>query len=90
MAEELFKYIYEKLDHEIMLLRVDKTYRSYGINCSMASVVNAIDISNITNDRGDTCEEMAYAIEYNYAGESEEPAPPKIDKMAPVTALSDK
>ena len=44
MAEEMFQYIYEKLDVELMLLRVGNTYRSHGVNSSISMILNAMDI----------------------------------------------
>ena len=31
MAEQMMKYLFEKMEIEIMLHRVDRTYRKYGI-----------------------------------------------------------
>ena len=73
-----------------MLLRVDKTYRQHGINASMAMITNSLDISNITNDKGENYDEDGNEFEYDYEEESAEPRQVPIDKMAPSTEISDK
>ena len=90
MAEEMIKYMYEKLDVELMLHRVDRTYRKYGIQNTVSMIANSLDIQNITNDKGVSFDEEMNPIEYNYADESKEPTPTAIDNLAPVTHLSDK
>ena len=78
------------MDIEIMLLRVDKTYRQHGINASMAMITNSLDISNITNDKGENYDEDMNLFEYDYEEESTEPPQVKIDKMAPSTEISER
>lgn len=54
--------------------------------------MNAINISNITNDRGDNFEERSdnYDLEnYDYEAESLEPIPPKIDTHGLVGKMGD-
>ena len=41
------------MDYLIMLNAVARRYKQHGINTSMAMIVRSIDISHITNDRGD-------------------------------------
>ena len=113
----MFEHIYEKMDYLIMLNTVARTYKQHGINTSMAMIVRSIDISHITNDRGDNAPRNMNATGFgatatnlmgqtnrtknthsffqqtwrppNYEEESEEPAPPKIDIMAPVSGMGD-
>lgn len=73
------------MDHELMLLRVTKTYKQHGINASMAMVHNSLNISNIVNDKGEDVDEFNNIIEYDYDEESREPSGVPIDKMAPST-----
>ena len=51
------KYLFEKMDIEIMLHRVDKTYRKYGIQNTISMIANSLDIQNITNDKGVSLDE---------------------------------
>ena len=73
-----------------MLLRVDNTYRQHGITHSMAMIANSLDISNITNDKGENYDENMDVFEYDYEEESAEPPQVPIDKMAPSTEISDR
>lgn len=57
MAEQMMKYLFEKMDIEIMLHRVDKTYRKYGIQNTISMIANSLDIQNITNDKGVSLDE---------------------------------
>ena len=77
------------MDIQIMLLRVDKTYRRHGINASMAMITNSLDISNITNDKGENYDEDGNEFEYDYEEESAEPRQVPIDKMAPSHVTDD-
>ena len=90
MAEQMMKYLFEKMEIEIMLHRVDRTYRKYGIQNTISMIANSLDIQNITNDKGVSLDEDNNPIQYNYELESQEPAPTAIDNLAPVTHISEK
>ena len=53
VAEDVFKHLLERLDAELMAKRVESEYVAYGIGASLQAMVNAINISAITNDKGD-------------------------------------
>ena len=57
LTEQMMKYLFEKMDIEIMLHRVDKTYRKYGIQNTISMIANSLDIQNITNDKGVSLDE---------------------------------
>ena len=81
MCEEIFTLLFERFDHEMMKKRIDAEYKGYSVHNCIQTTMNALNISNITNDKGDAFTD--YPIwdfePYNYQEESEEPAPPKLD-----------
>ena len=64
----------------MMKKRVDREFRKYSVKNAICFSMNAINISSITNDKGDCQPDSIYDFEpYDYEQESEEPAPPKVD-----------
>ena len=43
----------DRLDEALMEKRVEKEYRAYGVGATLQTMVNAINIDHITNDKGD-------------------------------------
>ena len=82
VAEDVFKHLLERLDAELMAKRVESEYVAYGIGASLQAMVNAINISAITNDKGDDHDQLPQMPDYNYAEECEEPAAARIDMHA--------
>ena len=53
MCEEIFQIIFERFDDEMMKKRVDAEYKGYSVKNCVQTTMNALNISNITNDKGD-------------------------------------
>ena len=57
-----------------MKKRVDREFKKYSVQNAIQTSMNAINISSITNDKGDTDPNSVYDFEpYNYDEESAEP-----------------
>lgn len=81
MCQEMFAFLFERFDQEMLKKKVEKDYKRYSIKNSISFCINAINISKITNDPGDNFTE--YPIydfgQYDYEEESVEPIPAKLD-----------
>ncbi len=91
MCKEIFAMLYEKLDEELMKKRVDREFKGYAIQNAIQISMHALNISNITNDVGDSFKE--YPIydfgSYDYVEESTEPPPPGLDSHGKSGILGD-
>ena len=56
-----------------MAKRVETEFRAYGIGASLQTMVNAINISAITNDPGDNADALPQMPQYDYLEECAEP-----------------
>ena len=63
---------FEKFDEKMMAKQVERDYKRYSITNAIQTAMNAINISNMTNDKGDSFKDYPiYDYEpYNYEEES--------------------
>ena len=88
-CEDIFDFLFEKLDERLMEKRVEKEFKLHSIKTALVNVLNTIYIQSITNDPGDDPEQqmnstmmsgmMSGFVPYNYEEESTEPEPAKVD-----------
>lgn len=92
VCESVFDLLFERFDEEMMKKRVEREYLKYSVQNAIMTTQHAINLSNITNDKGDIFEE--YPIHdfepYNYAEESTEPIPPPLDSHGKQGKMADK
>ena len=92
MCEEIFDVLYERFDEEMMKKRVEREYLKYSIQNAIMTAQHAINLSNITNDKGDVFED--YPIHdfepYNYEEESKEPTPAPLDSHGKQGKMAEK
>ena len=72
MCQEMFVFLFEKFDEKMMAKQVERDYKRYSITNAIQTAMNAINISNMTNDKGDSFKDYPiYDYEpYNYEEES--------------------
>ena len=92
MCEEIFDVLYERFDEEMMKKRVEREYLKYSVHNAIMTSQHAINLSNITNDKGDVFED--YPIHdfepYNYEEESREPTPAPLDSHGKQGKMAEK
>ncbi len=49
----MFVFLFEKFDEEMMKKRVERDFKAFSIANTIQISMNAINISNISNDKGD-------------------------------------
>ena len=89
VADDLCKHLLESLDAALMAKRVETEFRAYGIGASLQTMVNAINISAITNDPGDNADALPQMPQYDYLEECAEPQAAVLDKHAEKNQMGD-
>ena len=84
-CEDIFDYLFEKMEERLMEKRVDEQFRSHSVQSALVISMNTIYIQSITNDPGDDPRQqmnstMISGFEpYNYEEECTEPVAAKVD-----------